>query len=269
MASKTCVHPSELALFHQNPRKGDVSVIEASLQAHDQYKPIVVNKGTHTGRPNEVLAGNHTLIAIRNLAEREPGDKRWQRVLVHTIDVDDDRASRIVLADNRTSELGGFDQGALEGLLTALPDLDGTGYTSDDLESLSAAVDSWSDSALGSGDTDEEDAKGRERADDAGTMLALIDVTVADPRHQPEHGSVWTMGRHTLVVAKLSEEHRLWSEFLIEGTVFAPYPEPYLSTTDNALVSPYLFVQPNKYLAGHLLDKHTSAFPDETVEQVR
>lgn len=134
--SKTA-HPADLNLFHRNPRVGNVDVIKASLRAHSQYKPILVNKGTHTGRPSEVLAGNHTLKAIRDLAEEHPDDERWQSVLTWEIDVDDDRANRIVVADNRTSELGGTDEEALLELLEEIDDdLLGTGYDDDDLSLL-------------------------------------------------------------------------------------------------------------------------------------
>lgn len=56
---------TDLNLYHKNPRMGDVDAIAGSLQAHGQFRPIVVNEGTHTGRPMETLAGNHTLKAIR------------------------------------------------------------------------------------------------------------------------------------------------------------------------------------------------------------
>jgi hypothetical protein len=140
----SALRPDQLHLYHRNPRNSDVSAIEASLLAHDQYRPIVVNKGTHTGRPHEVLAGNHTLIAIRNLQQAHPDDDRWARVLVHMIDVDDDRASRIVVADNRIPELGSYDDRLLSELLSEIDDLGdliGTGYTHDDLTSLLHRID--------------------------------------------------------------------------------------------------------------------------------
>lgn len=134
------VHPADLNLFHKNPRVGNVDVIKGSLRAHSQYKPVLVNKGTHTGRPNEVLAGNHTIKAIRDLAEEFPEDERWQNVDVWEIDVDDDRAARIVVADNRTSELGSTDDETLLELLTKLNDseagLEGTAYEEYDLSAL-------------------------------------------------------------------------------------------------------------------------------------
>lgn len=144
-AAALTIHPSELSTYHRNPRRGDVSVIAASLQAHGQYKPIVVNRGTYTGRANEVLAGNHTLMAVRDLAEKHPDDARWQQVLVHWVDVDDDRAARIVLVDNRASEVGGFD---MDGLLVLLKDidgnLDGLGYTQDYIDNLAKLIDGTS-----------------------------------------------------------------------------------------------------------------------------
>jgi hypothetical protein len=127
---------SDVHLYHKNPRKGDPSVIASSLRVNGQYKPVVLNVGTHTGRPNEILAGNHTVIAMRDLAQESPDDERWHSVLVHSIDVDDDQAARIVAADNRTADLGKYDDEILVDLLAGLPDLEGTGYSDDDLAKL-------------------------------------------------------------------------------------------------------------------------------------
>ncbi len=124
---------SEVRLYHKNPRKGKVDVIASSIRVNGLYKPVVVNRGTHTGRPNEVLCGNHTVMALRDLAEDDP---KYSEVLVHFVDVDDDQAARIVAADNRTAELGGFDDEVLADLLKDLPDLEGTGYTDDDLAKM-------------------------------------------------------------------------------------------------------------------------------------
>lgn len=135
----TSIAPSQLNLFYKNPRKGDVSAIMASLRRHTQYKPITANVGTHTGRPNEVLAGNHTLLAFRELAEADPFDTQWQKMLVHWVDVDADLAERIVVADNQTSQLGGFDVAELVGLIEGFgEDIDGLGFTTADISDLNA-----------------------------------------------------------------------------------------------------------------------------------
>jgi hypothetical protein len=109
------VKVGKLQTFHRNPRRGNIAAIADSLKTTGQYKPIIVNKGSHTGRPHEVLAGNHTLQAARTL--------HWDTVLASYVDVDDDTANRIVLADNRTADLGDYDDDLLASLLKDLPDL--------------------------------------------------------------------------------------------------------------------------------------------------
>jgi len=136
----TLVKPSELATFHRNARKGDIEAIESSLLVNGQYAPVVGNIGTHTGRPNEILAGNHTLAAFRNLAERNPFDQRWSAIQVHWLDVDDDTAMRIVVADNRTHDAGeGTDDSVVWELLQQAG-AEGTGFGETDLEKLEKAL---------------------------------------------------------------------------------------------------------------------------------
>lgn len=128
----------ELTPYHENPRRGDVAAIAESLRVNGQYRPIVVNRGTHTGRPMEVLAGNHTLAAALSL----DGSAHEIRELdCYVVDVDSDDAARIVLADNRTSDLGRYDEKSLLDLLQTMDDLDGTAYTDDDLDDLLAEIE--------------------------------------------------------------------------------------------------------------------------------
>lgn len=114
--------------YFKNPRKGNVPAIMASLKKLGQFKPIVVNVGSFTGRPNEILAGNHTWQAAKKL--------KWAKITVSWVDVDEDTAARIVLADNRTNDLATYDDGVLTDLLNGLPDVVGTGYEQADLDYL-------------------------------------------------------------------------------------------------------------------------------------
>jgi hypothetical protein len=158
---KTTASPlADLRLFHRNPRRGDVSAIAASLRAHGQYKPITANIGTHTGRPNEVLAGNHTLMAFRDLAETYPTEAGWASILVHWVDVDDDMCNRIVTADNQIGRLGGFDAAELVALLDDIGDINGLGFTDadvDDLRAILEETDPFADGGV-AGDPDDGDA---------------------------------------------------------------------------------------------------------------
>jgi ParB-like nuclease family protein len=147
----------QLSPYYRNAHQGNVARIRASLREHGQFKPVVVNLGTHTGRPHEVLCGSHTLLAARA--------ENWPELDAVVVDVDDERAAKINLVDNprpnRPDDLDYDDQLLLE-LLTDLPDLFGTGYEPDDVANLEALLDegAWGrgSSKAGGGDAGVDDA---------------------------------------------------------------------------------------------------------------
>jgi len=121
----------DVTIHPRNVRQGDVGAISESLKEHGQYRPIVVQRST-----GHVLAGNHTLKAAKALG--------WDRIAVTYVDCDDDRALRILLADNRTNDLATYDDAALADLLRELADteagLAGTMFNGDDLDDLCARI---------------------------------------------------------------------------------------------------------------------------------
>ena len=116
--------------YPMNARQGDIGLISESLGKNGQFRPIVVNK-----RDNSILVGNHTWKAAKMLG--------WKEIAVTFIDVDDEAAARIVLADNRTADLGSYDHVELAEILQTLPAFEGTGYTGDDLDDLMQEVAGW------------------------------------------------------------------------------------------------------------------------------
>jgi hypothetical protein len=125
------VPTAELSLHPANPRRGDIDLISSSISANGFYGAVVAQRGT-----GHILAGNHRWMA----AQRDG----LPDVPVIWVDVDDDRALRILLTDNRTGDLAGYDNPALLDLLDALaisPDaLAGTGYDDAALDDLRADV---------------------------------------------------------------------------------------------------------------------------------
>lgn len=113
--------------YAQNPRTGDVGAIAESLSVNGQYRPVVVNRGT-----GEVLAGNHTLLAARSLG--------WTEIAATFVDCSDEEAARIVLVDNRASDLAGYDEVLLAQVLGELPGLAGTGFDQAYLDELLVRV---------------------------------------------------------------------------------------------------------------------------------
>jgi hypothetical protein len=148
----------------RNARRGNVDVIAASLDENAQYAPLVVQRATR-----QVLAGNHTLLAARQLG--------WDTVDVVFVDVDDERAVKIMLSANRTADLGDYDDDALVALLESLKgEYGGTGYDADDYDDLLAALDQvavtpYAETTAAYAETDEEMQARADKLAEGGTPL--------------------------------------------------------------------------------------------------
>lgn len=118
-----------LVPYPGNPRRGNVPKIADSLRAHGQFRPVVVQASTRY-----VVAGNHLLEAAKLL--------RWPTVAATVLDIDDDQARRLLLADNRTSAAGYDDKDDLAKVLAELGgELSGTAYDDDEVARLLARLD--------------------------------------------------------------------------------------------------------------------------------
>lgn len=125
-----------LSYYYKNPRRGNVEKVAESLKSNGQFKPIVVNRGTKTGRENEILAGNHTTKAAKSLG--------WTKINVNWVDVDEEHARRIVLADNGSTDDATYDEQILAELIEQqkdeVGDLVGTTYNDDVLAKLMVEI---------------------------------------------------------------------------------------------------------------------------------
>lgn len=124
--------PLDLLTEHpSNPRRGSVQVIADSIDANGFYGAVVAQRST-----GFVVAGNHRLKAAR--------DRGLATVPVVWLDIDDERAKRILLVDNRSSDLAGYDDPELAALLTELAGsadaLRGTGFADEDLSDVIARL---------------------------------------------------------------------------------------------------------------------------------
>jgi DNA modification methylase len=151
----------------QNPRVGDVDAIAASLRRFGQQKPLVVQAST-----GYVVAGNHLWRAARSLG--------WREIAANVEAMDDATAKAYMLVDNRTADLGSYDDGLLAAMLAeeaAAGNLLATGYDADDVAALLRAA----------GLSDERDP------DAVPELPPQAEVYV-----QP--GDLWALGRHHLLV---------------------------------------------------------------------
>ncbi len=119
----------------QNPRRGDDSSVSESIEHNGFFGAILVQRST-----GHILAGNTRYRAMRARGEESvPGF--W-------IDCDDLQAKKIMLVDNRSSDLAYYDDAELSKLLLSVhhdDSLTGTGYSQ-------ASIDLLIDSANTKGD---------------------------------------------------------------------------------------------------------------------
>jgi|TARA_R100001163_G_scaffold64540_1_gene59033 hypothetical protein len=118
-----------LVEYPDNPRLGDIEKIQESLLENGQYRPLTVNKNN-----NQILTGNHTWLAMKELG--------WEKCTVTYVDVDENKAKKIVLVDNRLSDVADYDNELLSKMLQDMvEDLMGTGFEQKDVDELLAEYD--------------------------------------------------------------------------------------------------------------------------------
>jgi hypothetical protein len=87
------------------------------------YRPLLIQESSSL-----ILKGNNTWQAAKSLG--------WDEVPVVFMDLDDDEATRIMLADNRLADKAGYYNSSLANVLMDLDSLDGTGFQPADIEEV-------------------------------------------------------------------------------------------------------------------------------------
>jgi hypothetical protein len=120
----------ELSEHPDNPRRGDDEAVAESIDANGFFGAVLVHKQT-----GHVLAGN-TRLRVARAADEPSIPGFW-------IDCDEATAKRILLADNRVSDLAYYDDQRLLAVLQSVNDdggnLVGTGYDGSAMELLMQA----------------------------------------------------------------------------------------------------------------------------------
>lgn len=165
----------------RNVNVGDIEAIRLSIRENGYYPRVLVQEGS-----NFILAGNHTWEAARL--------EGFTELQVTLLDVDDTRALKILLADNRTAELATRDEEALAQLLQELAaddpaGLTGTGYDADDLDTLLAGL---------AGDSPTEE-------DEEDTPARLAELEAAQAKWNVQPGDLWLIESAT----RPGEHHRV------------------------------------------------------------
>jgi len=170
-----------LSELHQDPGnvrahgERNMAAIRDSLRRFGQAEPLVVQKGT--GR---VIGGNGRLAAMQSLG--------WTECDIVEVELDDRKARALGLALNRTAELAEWNMQALATVLQELQvddDLDGVGFTNEDIDALIADIEA---NTVQPGEVD--------------------DPGPAEPTEQAisRLGDLWLLGNHRLLCGDSTSE---------------------------------------------------------------
>lgn len=140
-----------------NPKDHDLGALEQSFSRFGMVAPVVLNE-----RDGTLLAGHgrvEALRAMRDAGESPPQGVKvargsWSVQVVRGVDLDDRDARAYLVADNRTTELGGWLERDLVDLLRSLEGdggLEGTGFDLDDLDDLVRSLQEEGESPVAAG----------------------------------------------------------------------------------------------------------------------
>lgn len=172
---------ADLRPHPRNPNTGNVEAIQASIEENGFYGAVIAQRST-----GHILVGHHRYqAAVQSGAQQVP---------VIWVDVDDTRALKILLADNRTAELATRDEEALAQLLQELAADDpagliGTGYDADDLDTLLADL--------------ADDAPAENDGED--TPARLAELAAAQAKWNVQPGDLWLIESAT----RPGQHHRI------------------------------------------------------------
>lgn len=143
---------NQLLKAPRNPKKHDVDLVRRSISTFGYVAPAIIDE--RTGR---LVVGHGRTEALQALKAsgseppdgiRQEPDGDWLVPVIRGwASKDDGEAAAYLVADNRHTELGGWDNEALAQLLNEIGDPDLINITGWDLDELAASLDAATDDA--------------------------------------------------------------------------------------------------------------------------
>jgi hypothetical protein len=105
---------------------------------------------------------------------------------------------------------------------------------------------------------------------DKGTLLALASVAIGEPRTEVHHGQHWKLGgSHDLLILSVISESQGWRDFLFDNSLFCPYPNPMTALSIKSQTHHLLLIQPDLYIAAHMLDQYEAIHGTGSVKLIQ
>lgn len=218
--------------------------LRVSIQKFGFAVPLLIDPD------GEIIDGNQRAALMALMDEYGPDAVVDVRVASRKLTWDERRELVVRLKENQAD----WDEDLLADL-----------YEPDEL--LAWGMDDWRLRELLGDDIDQADLI--EQRDDSGNetghLLKAVRLVLDEPDAKVQYGDTYALGRHRLVIRKIITEWPHWIEFLEEGMLLTPYAGPSAVLSTAARKHGLLIIQPDVYIAGHIIDAFRQAFPNEKV----
>lgn len=270
--------------WEQNPKLHDYPLIKQSIRTRGYKDPAKFEPTLNDGRGGLVEGNGRTETLWEMYEDGEPvpagigidGFGKWWVPVLFGVDAASQAEAASYAVDHNwltvaplgaEATAGMWDAGMMMALSPTLGDHRPLALKGADLI------------ALMTGQTGEGDGEGFEKS--SGDDTLKLRLTMAEPIAVVEPGQVYELGRrHILVVVDVVTEVEEWANWLSISRqsaaekrlslLFCPYPDPSapigLRGEEEALM---LLIQPDAFIAGHLIDQYRNVHGEESVEQLR
>lgn len=249
--------------YNRHPQE-HVEILKGSLRRFSQVDDIVVK--VLPGDTYKIIAHEGVSIAVLQLLQAGecPHLEQCNITVVpeHWTEVD---VRGYMMASNETARHSTVDETALAKLLqeqvNAGYDLLSLGSGEETLRQMLAALNEEYQGE------DEDQKKSGQSEHEAGSLLSLLNVTVAEPVHTVAPGDAWFLGQHVLLCVHVFQDWPVWTEYLTsEKCLFLPFAGPLIPLSKKAEQNTFVMVQPDPYIAGHILDRYVDIYGESSVQ---
>jgi hypothetical protein len=230
-----------LVPYPYNPlihNKHQIEAIAESIKFYGFNSPIIIDES------NNIIAGHGRFFAAKHI-----GLSVLPCVEARHLSSAQVRAYRI--ADNKLAstdwdfELLSKELEAITDELDILPQ--SLGFSDDEVANLLSEVEDDEDDEI------------------AGELLQKLDLALEEPKVKVSEGEHWKLGNHYLIIVSVLRDYEQWIPYLEAERIFAPYPGAHASLAKEPLV----MVQPDLYVAGHLIDVYNAVNSDEQAIKIK
>ena len=249
--------------WDRNPKKHDLGALATSIAKYGFRDPAAYDSAL-----GGFVEGNGRTEALQFMFEQKrpvprgigvhPSTGEWYMPVLFGVDAPSRLLAEAYGVDHNNLTLAGGDFTALDyarqwdhSYLQIVQDLAAGGVlpvTVDQEDITTIARAYGADDPAGRGTPVDE---GEQR----GSMLELAAIVKGPPRHSVTLGDVYQLDRHRLIVGDVVSDWQLWTPYLVGDALFIPYPGPYVVFAEVATNHTLILVQPDPFIAGHILDE--------------